>query len=80
MLTPPLHLTVAFKWPSSSTAQLVVSMRYSADPAPQSLGSVVYLWWEASRKRRPGLFRPARVRPWYDEQINNSCAKYCQTH
>jgi hypothetical protein len=35
MLTP--YLAVAVKWPSAPGAQLVVSIRPRADPAPQSL-------------------------------------------
>jgi hypothetical protein len=30
-------ITVAFEWPSASTAQLVVSIRRRAGPTPQSL-------------------------------------------
>jgi hypothetical protein len=42
------HPTVAFKWPSASTAQLVVSIGHRADPESYSSGSVVYLRRKAS--------------------------------
>jgi hypothetical protein len=46
MLTPlnPVHLS----GPSASTAQLVASIRQKTDPAPQCLGTVVYLLRKAS--------------------------------
>jgi hypothetical protein len=42
MLTPPLPLHLS--GPPDESAQLAVSTRHRADPAPQSPGSVVYLW------------------------------------
>ena len=40
--------TPAFKWPSASTAQLVVSTRHIADPARKVWVPPVYLWRKAS--------------------------------
>ena len=52
MLTP-LHPTVAFKWPSASTAQLIVSIRHITDPAPQSLEFRRVLSADSKHKRQP---------------------------
>jgi hypothetical protein len=40
--------TPALKWPSASTAQLVVSIRRRADPARRVWVPPVYLWRKAS--------------------------------
>jgi hypothetical protein len=43
--------TVAFKWPSASTAQLFLSIRHIADiRRAEPGGSVVYFWGIASTK------------------------------
>jgi hypothetical protein len=44
--------TLAFRWPSALTSQLVASIGHIADDAPQSLGFMVYLLGESTQEQR----------------------------
>src|SRR5271157_4124890 len=51
--TQPVHLSGPLHQPRN----LLFLIRHIADPAPQSLGSVVYLWRKASSNGNPSAAR-----------------------